>query len=144
MPIFFYLLTFVVGMGTSVQSSINGALGQVIGKAEATFVSLMGSVFLIVLLMAFGFSSGRFGQITTVPPYLLIGGIFGMAYITTANMVVPVMGVAAFISMYVTGQLLGSVLLDQVGAFGNPTHPLDAFRIAGVVFLLIGMKLVIR
>ena len=144
MLVIFYVLTLLVGAGTSVQSSVNSALGRVIGLAESTFVSLAGSVLLISLMMLFGFRSGNFAQITTVPPYLVIGGIFGMAYLMTANYAVPLVGVAAFISTYVTGQLIMSVVLDQIGAFGHQPHPLDGMRVLGIVLLLIGTRLVIR
>jgi len=76
--------------------------------------------------------------VTLRPPF------FGGAYILVATRTVPVIGVAAFASAAVAGQLIGSLLLDQMGAFGNDRHELDLGRIVGVVLLLVGAKLVIR
>ncbi len=144
MLVVYFLMSLAVGSGTAVQSSVNSALGKIIGVAEATFTSLTVSIIIISVAMLLGFRSGNIGSITTVPPYMLIGGIFGMAYLLTANIVVPIIGVASFISLMVVGQLTTSVILDTIGVFGHQSHPLDAMRVVGVVLLFVGMRLVVR
>jgi bacterial/archaeal transporter family-2 protein len=142
--ILLYLMSLAVGMGTSVQAGINGALGRIIGVAEASLTSVSLTWLCILLLIVGGFRSGNADKITGVPPYLLLGGVFGAAYLLVAARVVPAIGVGAFIATVITGQLLASVLLDQVGAFGVTSHPLDWSRVLGVLLLLAGMKLIVR
>lgn len=140
----YYAISLVAGAGGAVQAGVNASLGRIVGVTEATLISVSGTWLSIGLLLLIGFRSGNLDQVTTAPPYLLIGGIFGTVILLTAAQTVPVIGVAAFSSSLIVGQLLTSVALDQIGAFGHPSHPLDAGRIAGVVLLLVGLRLVLR
>jgi len=140
-----YLASFGIGAGSAVQSSMNGALGRIIGVVQATFISVSVTLLSVVVLMLLGFGSGgSLSRITTVPWYLLLGGFFGVAFIITANKTVPIIGVGAFLTLVILGQLAGSMLLDQFGAFGNPQRDIDLPRALGIVLMLVGMKLVIR
>ena len=140
----FYALSLAVGAGVSLQAGVNAALSKIIGIGESTFISVSVTWLCIALVLAAGFRSGNWGQVTAAPPYLLIGGFFGAAILLTASRVVPVIGVAGFVAALIAGQLLASVALDYFGAFGNPRYALDFSRAAGVVLLLLGMKLVIH
>ncbi len=140
----YLVVSLFAGAGGAVQAGVNASLGRIIGVAEATLVSVTGTWLSIVVLLLIGFRSGHMDQVTTAPAYLLIGGIFGTVILLTAAQSVPMIGVAAFSSALIAGQLIMSVVLDQIGAFGHPSHPLDAGRLAGVALLLVGMKLVLR
>jgi len=74
----------------------------------------------------------------------LAPALFGAMILLTATRSVPVIGVAAFSSALIVGQLVSSVVLDQMGAFGHASHPLDAGRVLGIAFLLVGLRLVLR
>ena len=142
--IVYYALGLLAGAGGGVQASMNAALGRIVGVTEATLVSVTGTWLSVVLLLIVGFRSGNMGQVTSTPPYLLIGGLFGAMILLTATRSVPIIGVAAFSSALIVGQLVSSVVLDQMGAFGHASHPLDAGRVLGIAFLLVGLKLVLR
>ena len=140
----FYLAALAVGVGSSVQSSMNAALTGIVGVVEATFVSVTGTWAIVIVALLLGLGSGNLARVTSTPWYLMLGGVFGAAFLFTANKVVPAIGTGAFISAVIVGQLTSSVLLDQIGAFGNAQRDVDAARIAGVVLMLVGMKLVIK
>lgn len=144
LEVLFYGLSLAVGAGISLQAGVNAALARIVGITESTLVSVSVTWVCIVLLLAVGFRSGNMGQVGAAPPYLLIGGFFGAAILLTASRVVPAIGVAGYVAALIAGQLLASVALDHVGAFGHPRYPLDAARAAGVALLLLGMKLVLR
>lgn len=99
----------------------------------------------VIVLMLVGFGNGgSLSRVTGAPWYLLLGGFFGAAFIVTSNKTVPIIGVGAFLTLVILGQLAGSMLLDQLGAFGNPQRDIDLPRVLGIVLMLVGMKLVIR
>lgn len=140
-----YLASFSLGAGSAVQSSMNAALGRIVGVVQATFISVSVTLVTVIVLMLVGFGNGgSLSRITSVPWYLLLGGFFGAAFIVTSNKTVPIIGVGAFLTLVILGQLAGSMLLDQLGAFGNPQRDVDLTRIVGIGLMLVGMKLVIR
>lgn len=140
----FYLAALAVGAGSSVQASMNARLGGLIGIVESTFVSVTGTWVIVLAALALGLGSGNLGRVTATPWYLMLGGLFGAAFLVTANRVVPAIGTGAFIAAVIVGQLTSSVVLDHIGAFGNEARALDLGRVAGVVLMLVGMRLVIR
>jgi transporter family-2 protein len=139
-----YLASFAIGAGSAVQSSINAALARLTGVIEATFVSVTVTWLLVIALLALGFGNGDLMRVVSSPWYLLLGGVFGAMFLVVAIKAVPSIGVGAFLVTVIVGQLAGSMVLDQLGAFGNPQRSIDASRIAGIVLMLVGIKLVIR
>jgi len=54
----------------------------------------------------------------------------------------PVLGVALFFVCMVTGQLIGSTIIDQIGAFGLEVKPVNTMKIVGLVLVIVGAGLV--
>ena len=71
-----------------------------------------------------------------------ITGLLAMPYLLAASFLAPRIGVGLFIAALIAGQLSGGVILDQIGAFGGATRPVDAVRVLGVCLLLAGVVLV--
>ncbi|MBI4337702.1 MAG: DMT family transporter [Chloroflexi bacterium] len=138
------VVSVVVGGGAALQAAVNATLARRVGNLEATFVSVTVTWLFVVALLAVGLRSGKLVEVTAAPLYLLIGGFLGAAILITAIIVVPRLGVGTTIAALVVGQLLGALLLDHFGAFGLRHIPISPLRVAGVVLLLLGMRLVLR
>jgi transporter family-2 protein len=48
------------------------------------------------------------------------------------------------IGAFITGQLLGSVIIDHYGIFGFQIYPINFSRIVGVILLFAGLLLVVK
>jgi transporter family-2 protein len=83
-------------------------------------------------------------QITSVPPYLFVGGFVGAAVLVTAVVAVPRLGAASLIAALIVGQLIGAMILDHFGLLGLQDTPMTPIRLGGAILLVIGMGLVLR
>jgi len=139
------LLTAAVGGLIALQAPINSGLGKAVGTFQAAFVSfLLGTVVLAVIA---GLARGGFGQIgelRTLAPQYLTGGLLGAAYVTTVLVTVRSLGAGAVVAATVAGQLTMSVVIDHYGLLGVEKDPVNAAKIVGVGLLAAGTFLVVR
>ncbi|MYL51823.1 EamA-like transporter family protein [Pontibacillus yanchengensis] len=134
------LLIFIGGIAVSVQSSVNGGLGQKVGVFEGAFVSfLVGTVALFLIMLFFG--KGNLLQVFQVPKWQLLGGLLGAFYVSTMVLAVPRVGVGAAIFTLITAQLITSSLIDHFGWLGMKQIPLDWQRIAGMGLMIVAILL---
>ncbi|MGP5373744.1 DMT family transporter, partial [Psychrobacter alimentarius] len=69
--------------------------------------------------------------------------IAGVIYITSALILVPRLGATRFIVCVIAGQMLISLILDQYGFMNLPVKEINAGRLVGVTFVLLGMIMVL-
>lgn len=137
-------ITAAAGGLIAAQAPINAALGKATGSLPAALISFgIGTIALALIVLLAG-QGGGIGSITDVGPVYLVGGLLGAVYVTCALIAVKAVGAGGVAAATVTGQLIASVALDRIGAFGLDQEPLSAARIAGVVLLLAGTYLIVR
>jgi transporter family-2 protein len=64
--------------------------------------------------------------------------------VVSGILVVPRTGAATFSVVLITGQLIGALIMDHFGWLGLSERPISLSRIAGIIFLLLGIWLVQR
>lgn len=144
MYMFLYLILAIVGgLCIGIQAGINGVLGKRIGVIEASFVSFFIGTLILLLLVIF-MGKGDLLKVTTVPKWQLLGGALGVVYVSIMVASVPKIGVASSITAVIVGQLVISMTLDHFGVFTNQRIPLDGYRIAGIVLLLLSLLLIFK
>lgn len=79
-----------------------------------------------------------------IPWWTWSGGLFGAVFIGLAILLVPKLGAATFFALLVTGQMLASVVFDQIGLLGLAQRPIDLPRLVGVGLLIGGVVLIRR
>lgn len=162
------LVAVLIGAGGAVQSAMLGALGRERTPIGAAWVSVWATVGGLALLLLY--RGLRDGEAPTPPlrrPELLgalalgcglmlvsamrglpwhfaVTGMFGLAFIIGAGILVPRIGVAFWVGATLTGTLMAGVLLDHVGAFGAAATPASPARLMGVGLLLVGLGLIRR
>jgi len=139
------LLAAVAGCFVGLQAPINARLGRQVGSLQAATVSFL--VGTLVLLLVASVSSRGLGTITSAvraPWWALVGGILGAVYVTVALLTVRTLGVSGLTAIVVSGQLAIAVLVDRFGLLGIAKQHIGASRVAGLVFLLVGVVLVVR
>ncbi len=77
-----------------------------------------------------------------IPAYLGLAGLLAVPYLLAASFLAPRIGIGLFLAAIITGQLLGGVVLDHLGAFGAAPRPVDLPRLLGIIALLLGVVLI--
>ncbi|GAB2486045.1 DMT family transporter [Promicromonospora xylanilytica] len=117
------VLAIVGGAGVAVQSRINGSLADHLGSGYLAAVVSFGSG-LVLLTLALLVSRRRRAGMRRISaavragglrPWQLLGGAAGGFFVATQGLTVGALGVATFIVAFVTGQSIGSVVIDRWG-----------------------------
>ena len=138
------IATAAAGGLIAAQAPINATLGRATGSLPAALISFGIGTIALAIIVALAGEGGGVGSLTEVSPVYLIGGLLGAVYVTTALIAVKAVGAGGVAAATITGQLIASVALDRIGAFGLDTEPLTLSRVAGVGLLLLGTYLVVR
>lgn len=72
---------------------------------------------------------------------MVIGGISGACFVLSGIWVGPKTGLVMFFICIIWGQMIGSAILDNTGAFGMARHPITWPRIIGISFVIAGFHL---
>lgn len=139
------LLGILAGASIALQAPINAELSRGLGfpvaAAAASFLS--GAVLLSVVSFALSGMQGVSIGWRVPPPWLFVaGGCLGAAYVTSAILLTPRLGVAATMAFIVAGQLLAGMVLDRIGFMGLAVREITAGRVVGVILLLSGVLMI--
>jgi transporter family-2 protein len=138
------LITAAAGGLIALQAPINAHLGKSTGSLAAALIAFaIGTLALAAIVILSG-QAGGVASLTDVSPVYLIGGLLGAVYVTCALIAVKSVGAGGVAAGTITGQLIASVIVDRIGAFGLTETPLSAARIAGVALLLLGTFLIVK
>jgi transporter family-2 protein len=140
------VLAVAAGCLVGMQAPVNARLGSSVGKLQAATLSfLVGTAALLVITAVAaqgGFENLR--QVSAVPWWALIGGLFGAVYVAVALATVTTLGASGLTAAVITGQLAVSALIDRLGLFGIARQQLSATRVIGLLVLALGVFLVVR
>jgi transporter family-2 protein len=137
------LAIVAVGIQLALQAPINSALGSHVGRLAASLVSFtVGTLILAGLVLVTGEAS-NLGDVFDQPAWESAGGLIGASFVAVATITVARIGAGAVVAATVTGQLLSSLVIDDLGLVGVDTEPLSAIRVAGAVLLVAGTLLVV-
>ncbi len=143
--ILFPLLAIAAGTMTAFQPLVNAKLnGQVSSPLWASFISFgTGAVILFVLAYI---TSGKFLSIETedLKWWMFLGGVLGAFFVTTALFIVPHLGVATMIALFVAGQLISSALLEHYGVMAPAANPITLQKLLGLALLAAGAFITLK
>jgi bacterial/archaeal transporter family-2 protein len=139
----FVLLALAAGMCNAFQAPINAALSKYTGIFESSCISFaVGAISLFIVSLLVG--RGTVLNLTQAPPYLWFGGFLGAVLVTSMLFTVTRVGAAVTISAVITGQMIAALVIDQTGFLGVPKHPIDLYRLGGIVFLGVGIRMLMK
>jgi transporter family-2 protein len=140
------LVAMLVGLVLPVQAGVNAQLRLSLGHPITTaFVSfLIGTVALGLLLFLARVPLPGPRAAAPAPGWAWVGGLLGAGYIAAAVVLAPRLGAATLIASVVTGQMLGSLVLDHFGWVGFAQHPVSLPRLAGALLVVAGVALIRR
>jgi uncharacterized membrane protein YdcZ (DUF606 family) len=165
----YLLIALAVGLGSAVQIAMIGSMARDRGSVEAAWVSLLATVAGVAVVLAIRALAGHEAALPQPfdKPLALLGaaalsaialvvsvrgldielsatGLWAVPFLVGAGFIGPRLGIAVFFVAAVTGQIVGSVAVDHVGAFGAQVHRVNAARIVGIAFMLAGLVIVER
>jgi len=130
------------GVLVGVLVRINATLGTQIGTLEATFVIHgIGTGFALLLVLPW-LRRSFWRRLAAAPSYEWTGGVLSVAMVLLANLVVPVLGMALAVSLFIAADLVFSSVTDRFGWLGLPQVALSGQRILGLVLVLVGVLLI--
>ncbi len=162
----FILVAVAAGMIAALQVALIGGITRTRGPFEATWISMLTSLagmgMLLFVLSIIGrkldlpsfMSTWVFASLSLImttaliaaggdlPAFYLFTGLTSIPYLLAASWASLRIGLAVFFAAIVSGQLIGSLTLDHLGAFGAASRPIDLRRMLGVVALLAGVILI--
>lgn len=133
-----------MGAFLSLQPAINATMARVLGNPLlAAGISISISLVVVVALwLVWGKAAGDFSQLKYLPWWVMVGGVVGAIFVAGSIVTAPVLGVALFFVCMVAGQLIGSTIIDQVGAFGLEVKPINTMKMVGLGLVILGAGLV--
>lgn len=142
--IFYIAAAIAMGACLSVQPPINAVMARTLGSPlfAASISIAISLIFVVLVWLTWGKAAGDLTQVKALPWWIIIGGVVGAVFVAGGVMLAPVLGVALFFVCVVAGQLLGSTLADQFGAFGLQVKPLNSMKLLGLGLVLAGAVLV--
>ncbi|SEH81311.1 transporter family-2 protein [Methylobacterium sp. 275MFSha3.1] len=142
---FLYGLTILAGVANAIQPGQNATLSKSLGlPVTAGLITLLVST---VALLLGGLAIGKLEvptgqQLTQVPWWAWLGGLFSVLLILAQLYASPAIGAASFLGIIVTVGVAASLVLDNYGWVGFPVHPASLWRILGAVLMVAGVALV--
>nr|WP_305071463.1 DMT family transporter [Providencia sp. wls1943] len=112
--------------------SINGKLSQVTNAFNASLINhVVGFLFLSVII---GFAQDSFNiTFENIPLIAFVGGIIGACFVIINSYVLPLLGATLTTIFAISGQVLSSVIIDDV-QHGLPEH--WVLQLLGVIFII--------
>ena len=141
---FYIAAAIAIGACLSLQPPINAVMARILDSPllAATISIAISLVFVVLVWLTWGKGTGDLTQVKDLPWWVIIGGMVGVVFVAGGVIVAPVLGVALFFVCVVAGQLLGSTLADQFGAFGMQVKPVNMMKLLGLGLVLAGAALV--
>ena len=136
----FRALGVLVGVGSAVQTAVNGYLGTIAGSSmHAGEINL--AVGAVLLLVAALVTSPR--QLARRPErgpwWMWLGGLVGATFVISGATLAPLLGTATTVIAFNAGTITAGQALEARGAFGARKNPLTATRLAGLVVIFLGV-----
>jgi transporter family-2 protein len=139
-------LAALTGMAVAIQPVINARLAThaghpVLGALVSVSITFL-TLFAATLALRLPLPSPRLA--TSLPPWLLTGGLIGAVFLFVSLLAAPRLGVATLTALLIAGQLTAALLVDHFGWLGLPRHPVSALRLLGALCLGAGVLLIRR
>jgi transporter family-2 protein len=141
----FIFIAIVIGALMPIQAGLNAELSRYLRHPYlGAFLSLSVGALAISVLLVLSGGLGGLKRIPETPPHLLLGGILSALFVSSSMLLIPKLGATGMVGSFITGQLLGSIIIDHFGFLGLNQHPMNLTRLIGVFLLFVGLFLVIR
>jgi transporter family-2 protein len=142
--IIWLLIVFIAGSFLPIQAGLNNKMGKAIDNpVYASMISfVVGAISLCIYVLLTKQTVSWIG-LKSAPLYVWLAGVLGAFYVTAIIFAFPRIGPALTFGLVVAGQMVISILLDHFKILVAQQHPINIWRIVGVL-LIVGGVVIIR
>ncbi|WP_217562614.1 DMT family transporter [Paenibacillus sp. GbtcB18] len=141
------IMGVLAGFLPPLQTAINGKLRVATDSLlGATFISFfVGAIILLILILI---TRRRLEiplydiQKKRIPVWVYMAGIFGIFIVTGNIVLLPELGSVLTTMIFLLGQMIMAIIIDQFGLFNLQKRKIDSRRIAALVLTVIGILFV--
>jgi transporter family-2 protein len=141
----YVMLAVVAGVCVTVQTGVNARLRGHLESAPIVglinFVVGAAAMAVIVLAMRAPVPSAEAAR--SAPAWTWVGGVLGATLVTLSIIAAPKIGTAGLAAGLIAGQIVASLVLDHVDAFGLGARPVTWMRVGGAALIAVGMAMVV-
>ena len=139
-------IALVAGVAVPTQFAINTQLQDVVGGPvlAAALSFLVGTVALFATTAVLRRSVPELAPIAGAPWWMWTGGLLGAFVVCASVILTPRLGAATTIGVFLTGQVVASIVIDHFGLLGVPVQSAGLERIGGALLLVVGVVIVQR
>ena len=137
----YFIWALLAGAFIPLIGILNARVGRALGEPIYATVIVFFVAIMIALLASVVFGKSRLTtqNLQNLAPFDYGAGLIVAFYVISATVLAPKIGVANFIVMAVSSQILFSLMIDHFGLFGAPLKPISMIQLFGTVMLLIGL-----
>ncbi|MBO9450702.1 DMT family transporter [Tropicibacter sp. R16_0] len=103
----------------------------------------LGTLSLLMLLIATNSPLPRRSDIASVPLWMWAGGLIGVYVVVVSILAVPRLGVASYMVCVIVGQLAAGYVYDRTGAFGMEMRDFSTANLIGLGLVAFGAGLTV-
>lgn len=141
----YYAFALCMGLAIALQAPINAVLARSLGGSvlvSALISFLVGTLCLALLAYFSGvLHLETLKALPQQPLWKFLGGVLGAFFVFGTILLAPKIGLINMFLIVLVGQLITSMILDSIGAFGLSVKPISWQKIAGLLIMLAGLLL---
>lgn len=141
----FMFMGLVAGMMSPIQTSINSRLRIAVDSPIiASLISFLVGMMLLLLISLVVERRLTFPLrgVGRIPWWIFTGGALGVIFVTSNILLLPLLGSALTVVLALCGQMIIALTIDHFGWFGIIRHPINRYRILGVLSMIGGVLLI--
>lgn len=140
----YLLAALVTGALVPFQLAFNAQLREATRSpyTAGLVIFAIGAVAMTGLVLMLRQSMPSAAMLAAAPWTVWLGGLIAVVYILAVVVVTPRIGVGTMAVFVVAGQILTALVLDHLGAFGNPQASINLWRLAGALLVVSGAVLI--
>ena len=140
------LLVLAAGVSQPFQVAMNSKLKETSGSPwVAAGVSFAGALVVTLLLWASGlYARGSVASLSAAPWWTYLTGPIALLIVVAGLLALPLTSAGLVVALFVFGQGVASLAVDNYGWLGVKPTPINLWRVAGVVLLFGGVLLMMK
>lgn len=138
------IAALITGALIPFQLAFNAQLGGVTKSpyTAGLIIFIVGTIALGAMVVTFRQPLPSAHALMSAPPTIWFGGLIATFYILAIVIVTPKLGIGTTAVLIIAGQILMALVLDHLGAFGNPQVSFNIWRLVGAVLVVSGVALI--
>ncbi|MFT5707831.1 MAG: transporter family-2 protein [Oceanospirillaceae bacterium] len=135
----YIIFALLIGVVSSIYMPMNASVAKHLGLSLTAsisfyFVALATSVALFIF---FG-EHDTIYKFKSVPPYLLLTGVFSAFIVLSITFLIPILGVRKLTTLTIAGSIITAMVVSHFGMLTSPVDPITIKKLAGASLLFLG------